>query len=200
MYLNTTDEVNSILDKLLLNGWLDNTQVEYLRPADNPRPRIFYTLPKIHKPMDKWLVPDKIPPGRPIVSDCSSDSYHISELIDHFIKPLSNRHPSYVKDTWDLLDKLRDTEVPSNAILVTANVQSLYTNIQPNNGLEALRKLYDKYDASMPFEEINRLLELSLFHNDFLFNDQWFLQTSGTAMGKKYAPSFANIFMANLED
>ena len=143
VYLNTTVEVNSILDKLLLNGWLNNTQVEYLRPADNPRPRIFYTLPKIHKPMDKWLVPDKSPPGRPIVSDCSSDSYHISELIDHFIKPLSNRHPSYVKDTWDLLDKLRDIEVPSDAILVTADVQSLYTNIQPNKGLEALRKMYD---------------------------------------------------------
>ena len=94
VYLNTSDEVNSILDKLLLNGWLDNKQVEYLRPAHNPCPRIFYTLPKIHKPMDKWLVPDTIPPGRPIVSDCSSDFYHISELIDHFIKPLSNRHPS----------------------------------------------------------------------------------------------------------
>ena len=87
-----------------------------------------------------------------------------------------------------------------NAILVTADVQSLYTNIQPNKGLEALRKMYDKYDVSMPFEEINRLLELSLLHNDFLFNDQWFLQTSSTAMGKQYAPSFANIFMANLED
>ena len=46
VYLNTTDEVNSILDKLLLNGWLYNKQVEYLRPTDNPRPRIFYTLPK----------------------------------------------------------------------------------------------------------------------------------------------------------
>ena len=79
--------------------------------------------------MDKWLVPGKIPPGRPVVSDFSSDSFHISELVDHFIKPLSNRHPSYVKDTWDLLDKLRDTEVPSNPILVTADVQSLYANI-----------------------------------------------------------------------
>ena len=88
--------------------------------------------------MDKWFVPDKFPPGEPIVSDCSSDSYHISEHIDHFIKPLSNRHPSYAKDTWDLLDKLRDIEVPSYVILVTADVQSLYTNVQPNKGLEAL--------------------------------------------------------------
>ena len=114
VYLNTTAEVNQILDKLLPNRWLDNESNIYL-PADNPRPHIFYTLPKIHKPMDKWLVPDKIPPGRPIVSDIY-DSFHISELIDHFIKPLSNRHPIYVKDTWDLLDQLRDIEVPSNAI------------------------------------------------------------------------------------
>ena len=90
--------------------------------------------------------------------------------------------------------------VPSIAILVTTDVQRLYTNIHPNKGIVAHRKIYDKYDASMPFEEINRLLELSLLHNDFLFNDQWFLQTSGTTMGKKYAPSFANIFMANLQD
>ena len=56
--------------------------------------------------------------------------------MDHFIKPLSNRHPSYIKDTWNLLDKLRDIKSPSNAALVTADVQSLYTNIQPNKGLE----------------------------------------------------------------
>ena len=46
--------------------------------------------------------------------------------------------------------------------------------------------MYDKYDVSMPFEEIHVLLELSLLHNDFVFNDQWFLQTSGTAMGKMH--------------
>ena len=112
----------------------------------------------------------------PIVSYCSSYYYHISKLIDHFIKPLSNRHqPSYIKDIWDFLDKLRDIEVPSNAILVTTDVQNLYTNIQPDEGLKALSKLHDKYDVTMPFEENNRLLELGLLHNDFLFNDYWFL-------------------------
>ena len=43
MYLNTTDEVTSSFEKKLLDGWLDNKQVEYLRPADNPRPCILNT-------------------------------------------------------------------------------------------------------------------------------------------------------------
>ena len=64
-------------------------------------------------------------------------------------------------------------------------MQSLYTNIQLNKGLESPRKMYDKYDVSMQFEKINRLLELSLLHNDFVFNDQWFLQTFATAMDKE---------------
>ena len=84
--------------------------------------------------------------------------------------------------------------------MTSSCVQSLYTNIQPNKGFEALRKMVDKYDVSMLFQEINRLLELSLLHNDFVFDNRRFLQTSGTAMGKKYAHSFANIFMANLEE
>ena len=40
-----------------------------------------------------------------------------------------------------------------------------------------LRKMYDKCDV---IYEIIRLLELSLLHNDFLFNDQWFLTTMWT--------------------
>ena len=87
-----------------------------------------------------------------------------------------------------------------DSYLVTADVQSLYTNIQSNKGLEAFKKMYAKYDVSIRFEEINRLLELSLLHNDFVFNDQWFLQISGTVMGKNCAPNFANILMANLKD
>ena len=96
------------------------------------RPRIFYTLSKIHKSMDLLFVSNKLLPERPIVSDCLSDSYHILEFIDHFIQPLSNRHPSYFKDTRGLLDQLRYIDVPSDAILITADVKSLYTNIQPD--------------------------------------------------------------------
>ena len=44
------------------------------------------------------------------------------------------------------------------------------------------------------------LLKLSLENNYFIFNDDWYLQISGTAMGKKFAPNYANIFMAKWEE
>lgn len=64
-----------------------------------PRARLFYMLPKIHKDPAKWSKPHKIPPGRPIVSDCSSETYRTAEYVDHFLNPLSTTHPSYIKDT-----------------------------------------------------------------------------------------------------
>ena len=39
-----------------------------------------------------------------------------------------------------------------------------------------------------------------LENNVFSFNDEYFLQVCGTAMGTKMAPCYANIFMAELEE
>ena len=48
---------------------------------------------------------------------------------------------SYIKDTADFLDKLKDLgEVPEGAILVTADVIGLYHSIPHTEGLEVLRK------------------------------------------------------------
>jgi hypothetical protein len=42
-------------------------------------------------------------------------------------------------------------------------------------------------------------IHLILTKNSFEFNGKHFLQTQGTAMGTKMAPSYANLFMDNLE-
>ncbi|MGL4283370.1 MAG: hypothetical protein ACRCSI_07045, partial [Eubacterium aggregans] len=43
------------------------------------------------------------------------------------------------------------------------------------------------------------LLEISLTRNDFVFGEEYYLQMKGTAMGKKFAPAYANIYMAQWE-
>ena len=199
IFHDTGKKINEILFDLQNRHIISPKQYDYLKAPENARPRHFYMLPKIHKPLEKWPVAD-MPPGRPIISDCSSESYHVSEYIDHFLQPLASKHASYIKDTSDFLNKLKQARVNAESLLVTIDVESMYTNIDHESGLAAVKKAFeDNPDPSRPDDEILKLLELSLKNNDFEFNGETFLQTSGTAMGKKFAPSYANIFMAHWE-
>ena len=47
---------------------------------------------------------------------------------------------------------------------------------------------------------ITSLLELILKLNNFTFNDKFYLQTMGCAMGTKCAPAYANLFMGQFEE
>uniref|UniRef100_A0A1A8V751 Reverse transcriptase domain-containing protein n=1 Tax=Nothobranchius furzeri TaxID=105023 RepID=A0A1A8V751_NOTFU len=80
------------------------------------------------------------------------------------------------------------------------DVESLYTNIDIQEGLDAIKRIFLKYpDSRRPDQELLQLLEINLRRNDFEFNGEFFLQIKGTAMGKKFAPAYANIFMAEWE-
>ena len=200
IYHKTAVRIRNIVRKLQNDGYITEKQCSYLSPPDSPRQRRFYMLPKIHKDPTKWTVPNKIPPGRPIVSDCNSESYNISEYIDHYLCPLATSHQSYLKDTGDFLHKISQVVVPDDALLITLDVDSLYTNIDNEAGLEAVRlKLQENPMTGRPDKELLELLKISLENNDFEFDGECFLQIWGTAMGKKFAPHYANIFMAKWE-
>lgn len=96
MYMETATIIQLELTSLHKSGILTKKQLTYLLGQSPPCPRYFYLLPKIHKPMTKWTVPHRIPPGCPIVSDCVSESYGVAEYLDHFLTPLSIKHASYV--------------------------------------------------------------------------------------------------------
>lgn len=197
----TGPEVRKILTKLKDEGFINRKQLTYLFGPDSPRQRRFYLLPKIHKDPETWSVPFRMPPGRPIVSDCGSDTYATAEYIEYFLNPLSTRHPSYVRDTYDFLDKIRTIDLPDHCLLFTIDVDSLYTNIDTTAGLAAVREWFDRYpDRHRPDQHLLDLLKINLIQNDFEFNSEFFLQVKGTAMGKKFAPSYANIFMAKWEE
>lgn len=50
-----------------------------------------------------------------------------------------------------------------------------------------------------PDAEILQLLEICLTNNDFQFDNKAYLQMEGTAMGQRYALSYANIYMSEWE-
>lgn len=112
-------------------------------------------------------VPHKIPPGRPIVSDCGSESDRIAEYIDYFINSLAKLHPSYIKDTYDFVEKLRSLVVPADTFLFMIDVYALYTNIDSDLGIGAIRETFNRSPRpDRPDKEILELLHLTLSRND----------------------------------
>jgi GIY-YIG catalytic domain len=194
-FLENIPQINSILSDLLKLKIITSKQYSYLSAKTDCRPRLFYILPKIHKNVNVWPSPF-MPPGRPIISDCNSESYLISEYIDSFLIPLANKHPSYLKDTSDFLNKIVNKPIPSECLLVTGDVTSLYTNMDLNRTLATVKQIFTKYpDPLRPDTHLLKLLEITLKNNDFTFDKKFYLQTCGIAMGKKYAPSLANIYL-----
>ena len=86
-------------------------------------------------------------------------------------------------------------------ILCTIDVVGLYPNIPHNEGLEAIRKAFDKRDnQTISMDSLIVLAECVLKNNFFEHNMRYFKQLQGTAIGTKFAPPYAILFMGYLED
>lgn len=184
--------------KLLLhfnNAEFDKSTHDFLK-VEHPVIPVFYTLPKIHKGLD---TPVK---GRPIVSGIDSLTENISAYVDHFIKSEVVTLPSYVKDSIDLIKLLKSFDVTTDELLlVTFDVQSLYTNIPHQGGIEALQHFLSlRPPMSKPsLECILDLADIVLSNNFFRFQNEFYIQKKGTAMGSKMAPNYACLYMGLFE-
>ena len=192
--------IRNQLIRLLDRGYINDKQFNYLSPPVELKQRQFYLLPKIHKNRDKWPNP-KMPEGRPIVSDVNSETYTICQYIDYYLQPLATQHASYVKDSYDFVEKIRNTEIDKSDLIVTGDVTALYTNMKIDRILDSIRHIFHLYPATgRPDEELLNLLEITLTRNDFSFGHNIYLQICGTAMGKGYAPSLANIYLIKFDE
>ena len=181
--LDFTQKITRVLDAMHARGHIDDKTMEYLTPEDS-KPCRFYLLPKIHKENN---------PGRPIVSANGHPTEKISEFIDFHLRPFVENFPSHIKDTTDYLKKMENLNILENTTLVTMDVTSLYTNITHDDGIAACRKIWEQRTVQDPPTEcLVEMLTLVLKNNN--------LQINGTAMGTKLAPSYANIFMGELEE
>ena len=120
----------------------------------------------------------------------------VSEFLGHHLKPAMQNGLSYIRDSQHFLEKIKTIgSVPENAILVTADVESLYPNISHQAGLKALKEALEKRDIKkIPTEDLVKMAEFVLNNNIFEFNSKAYRQKSGTAMGTKFSPPCACIY------
>ena len=85
---------------------------------------------------------------------------------------------------------------PHNALLVTAGVVGLYQGKPHEAVLKALKEVLDRKEEK---KDLVKIAEFVLKNNYFGFIGHVKNQISGTAIGTNFAPTYACIFMDEIE-
>lgn len=151
-----------------------------------------YLLIKVHKLATSGLC------GRPIVPSTSWITTPASILLDHLLQEIVRKAGItwIVKDTKSLVNELERTVLPQNGVFITADISSLYTNIDTKEGLAMMKQFLIEQEVPMMRRELLMDLLEFVMNNSYLsFQGQVFHQIDGTAMGTAAAPIYANIFV-----
>ena len=182
------------LKQLEARGYISDKERRYLSPQCSPPPQI-YGLPKIHK--------EGIP-LRPIVSAIGSPCYRLAKMLARILSPLAGKTSSFIRNSTDFVKRIKETPVTKNDRMISFDVVSLFTNVPVAGALDTISALLENDDSfedhtTIPAADICNLAELCLRSTYFQFQDRFFEQVEGTAMGSPLSPVIANLFMEALE-
>lgn len=180
-------EANKLIVELFNNEYISQYQKNVMVKYNCVSPKL-YGLCKIHKAGF---------PLRPITSFVGSPGYNISRFVNDILSCLSPNFSFSIKNSSELLDKLKDVVVPHDYILVSFDAESLFTNITKQLIMRLIEDNWHIIEGSTPvdFESLVELIEFCFRSSYVSFSDQYYKQISGCPMGAPCSPIFANLAM-----
>lgn len=155
--------------------------------TDGNMPRA-YGLNKIHKPDN---------PLRIIISSINSPLYFPSLYLRKIIHESIPEAPSYIKNSFHLVDKLNGFNFDSDCVLISLDVISLFTNVPTDSVVDSIAKRwnYISKKTNIPLDEFLIAVRLILNSTVFTFNNKFYKQIFGSPMGSPLSPVIADIVM-----
>ena len=188
------DELINILKRVKNQTDLDNIAYKsmYLTGCVPPK---FYGLPKIHKPDT---------PLRSIMSSCGSVIYGVAKELTKILKPLVGKSPHHIHSTQDFVEQVKQFTLAPGECLSSYDVSALFTSVPVDPALNVITDLLEKDPTLndrtvLPLKDIILLLEFCLKNMFFSFQDQFYEQVKGAAMGSPVSPIVANLYMEYFE-
>jgi hypothetical protein len=164
----------------------------YLIQMNPSAPRL-YGLPKLHKCSI---------PIRPVVSAMSSPSHILSRKINVLFREYTGFIPKFgVKNSIELAEKLKDISIPQNARLISFDINNLFTCVpKAESVLRAQAALNNATTPKKLSKELISLINMVINQNYFSFNNRFYIQSDGLAMGSPLSPLLAELFLDSLEE
>ena len=129
----------------------------------------------------------------------------ISKFLDKLIRPLFEDHVrgTTILDGVDLIQRLEQYaasgRLKSSTLFCTFDITDLYTMIPQEESLDVLVEFllhfgYNKVKG-VPIDAIRKLARIVIQENVFTYNNKFYRQVVGGAMGSAFTLTLANIFM-----
>ncbi|EYC33600.1 hypothetical protein Y032_0002g888 [Ancylostoma ceylanicum] len=165
----------------------------------------FYCLVKTHKLPSSVAYQDlsandiKV---RPIVSSCGGPSDRLGWLLVRLLSPLLHFVGAHTVNVERFLSTLSECQVPSEAAYASFDV--VYINVDNSSAIDSVISLYEQHQSqisTMGFsaDNVKTMINSVLACNVFRFENRFFEQRRGLAMGNRIAPILAIIFLDHIE-
>ena len=165
----------------------------------------FPPIPTPHSYMDCRKFTKTDVPMRPIVSVIGSPCYNLAKELARILIPLAGHNGYSEKNSTSFVQTVRESSVTAMDCLVSFDVTNLFTQVPITDALLVIEwKLSQDHSllnrTTIPIPQLVELTELCLCSSYFQFQDKYYEQIKGAAMGCPLSPIVANLFMENLED
>ncbi|XP_044760971.1 uncharacterized protein LOC123318413 [Coccinella septempunctata] len=179
--------VNSLISRLQRLGCLSDERAKKMRCYNTVSPKA-YGLVKLHKEHH---------PLRPVISCCGAPTYNISKFLSEILSNIRYKFIYSLKNSYELVDDIKDVHVPDNYILVSFDAVSLFTNIPKSLVLDLIDEHWGDLEPRVNIckDQIVEIVKF-VFDNSYCrFDGRFFIQKRGSAMGNPASPVLAEIVM-----
>ena len=153
---------------------------------------------KVHKPLKNGL-----PPFRPILSAIGTPTYKLAKFLVPVLSYITQNEFT-VKDSSTFGDEILTQN--SDLYMASFDVDALFTNILLDETIDiCVKKLFKTRDAlvkGISKNDFRDLLNLATKESFFTFNNKFYMQVDGVAMGSPLGPilAFTSFFSQHEEN
>ena len=143
-------------------------------------------------------------PPYSIVSSCVSVTYGVGKELPKILKPLAGKSPHHINSTQGFVEQVKHITLGPGECLSSYDVSALFTSVPIDPALNIIKDLLEKDNTLnertvLAINDIILLLEFCLKNTYFSFQDQFYEQAEGAAMGSPVSPIVANLYMKYVE-
>ena len=133
-----------------------------------------------------------------------SVTYGVAKELTKILKPLVGKSPHHINSTQDFVEQVKHIALAPGECLSSYDVSALFTSVPVDPALRVIKDLLEedptiKYRTVLPVADIILLLEFCLKNTYFSFQNQFYEQVEGVALGSPVSPIVANLYMEDFE-